>query len=178
MEQYRVLANLNTALRQQDFHTAEEGEPAFRQSFYQHLGMIHPYLRCYWTYKYESLVLVGAIEADNLPIQQLYSIFRQFAAGVVAMQKHTGKLYSAGILPTKLGVFATFLPIFDNPQRAAEFNTQIKNFYDAHFLKKIYTSTISIDCRNETLTQGKGTLGQKWKGGIIVSALRNTLFPH
>ena len=120
-----------------------------------------------WGFKSGSFTMIGIIFADNINESDLKAIFSKLDAEVLKMRKFSGK----GVQGNKLGTYATFMPVFGDSAKARSFNANIKKFYESHMLKGAYTSTISFDCADESVTVGKAALGLKWSGGIAVKEL-------
>ena len=128
-----------------------------------------------WKYVLGGLEFVGIIYADNLTDAELKSIFSHFDEGLVnTMRKYVGRSELHGEKP---GVMGTMMPIFSDAERAQSFNKNIRNYYNSHFWKKSYVSTISVDTTTETFTRGKHLFGLKWKGGIELDRLAGQVFP-
>lgn len=126
-----------------------------------------------WGYKSGCLSIVGIIYADDLSEGEIQDLFTRLDNGVTnIMRKHTGHV-SGG---NDGGTYGTMMLVFSDAKKAIKFNDSISKYYCSHFLKSTYNSTISIDCTSETITQGKASLGFKWRGGIDISALKNQLF--
>lgn len=130
--------------------------------------------RMLFTYAYKSgaLSIVGIIYADDLSINELKSIFNKLDDGVTnVMKAHVGQANGQDA-----GTYGTMLLVFENTNKARNFNSSIRNYFSSHFMASTYISTITVDCQSSTLTQGKAGLFGKWQGGMDVSTLKNKLF--
>lgn len=126
-----------------------------------------------WAYKSGLLSIVGIIDADDLHDSEFRSVFNKLDIGVTdIMRAHVAQLNGQNY-----GIHGTMLLVFSNPNRASRFNESIQEYYNSHFTKSSYVSSISIDCKSEVLTQGKsGVLFCKWSGGMDISLLRKSIF--
>ena len=128
-----------------------------------------------WKYKFGALVFVGIIYADNMTDAELKSVFLRFDNGLVnTMRKYVGRFELHGEKP---GVTGTMMPIFSDTARSQSFNENIGNYYNSHFWKKSYVSTISVDTTTETFKRRKNMFGIKWHGDFELKRLAEYVFP-
>lgn len=126
-----------------------------------------------WKFSSGYFILTGAIYSDTMSDEDMRSLFARFDSGIVSkMRKNAGRLYGGA----KAATYGTLIPIFMDENKVQKFNSVINDFYHNHFIKSTIVSCASIDCTNETLTQGKGPLGMKWQGGFDFKLLKKDLF--
>lgn len=126
-----------------------------------------------WGYKSGCLSIVGILFADKLSYGELRTIFSRLDDGVTnILRKHTGRVYGG----EDGGTYGTMLLVFSDSSKANRFNEKIQEFYNSHFFKSTYTSSICIDCSAQSFTLGKAAMGLKWKGGMDTNALQSRLF--
>lgn len=126
-----------------------------------------------WGYQSGSLCLIGMIYADNFSGKEIESLFSRLDDGITnVMRKHVGKVFNG----ENGGLYGTMMLIFSDSNKSRSFNSNIKKYYNSHFWKQTYVSTVTIDCDSETLTVGKAAMGMNWNGGLDMSTLRKDVF--
>ena len=145
---------------------------AFQRDLANAQKYVHESMLIAYGYKSGSLSIIGILHADSLSNSELQSIFNRLDDAVTnSLRQHTGHMYGGNNGAT----WGTLLLIFSNHENAKCFNDNINNFYSSHFFKSSYTSAMSIDCFNDSLTRGKAAFGS-WRGGLDIENLQKAIW--
>lgn len=126
-----------------------------------------------WGYQSGSLCLVGIMYADNFSEKEIDSLFSRLDDGITnVMRKHVGRIFT----DQKGGLYGTMMLLFSDSNKSNRINCNIKKYYNSHFWKQTYVSSVIVDCTSETLTVGKGVMGMNWHGGLDMPTFRKDIF--